>query len=720
MMRAAVLAAPGEMRIDARAGARARPRPGADAAGGLRRLRLQPEPWAGPDWMQLPERAGRARARGLGRRSTRSARASTGLGVGDRVAALSYRSYAEYDVADADAVVPLPAALAGQPFPGEPLGCAMNIFRRSDIAPGQTVAIIGIGFLGAILTRLASDAGARVIAISRRPISLDLAARAWARPRPSRWTITGRIIERVKELTGGGFCERVIEAVGKQWPLDLAAELMRQRRPAGRRRLPPGRAAAGQHAALELAGHRRDQRPRARPGGLPARACARRSTAVASGRLDPAPLYTHVYPLERLGEALDATRDRPDGFLKALVTHGMSARQRRPASASSASAGSAATAWRPCSRPARSRPWRSPIPSAEMAAAGGDAGAGRGARRRAGRPARARARRRGDRHAERAARRAVDPGAGARVPRCSARSRSGATPREARAVVAAARAADRLLAVDLSYRFTAGMRRIARAGPRRARSGDVYAVDLVFHNAYGPDKPWFYDRALSGGGCVMDLGVHLVDLALWALDFPALEGAVSATLTSAGRPLPRDGATVEDYARRQLSSSPAGTPCASPAHGGCTRAATPRSAPPSTAPTAGPRSATSTAPSTTSPPSATAAPHARRSPRRPTPGAAARPPTGRCGWAGRAVRSGGGAACGRRRRARPDLRRGLTMRFAFRSLVQRPCLTRLTLWLLVQKSEYLVQVVNLVFSLSLMSFKRLPQLRGPGCRSHLR
>ena len=39
--------------------------------------------------------------------------------------------------------------------------------------------------------------------------------------------------------------------------------------------------------------------------------------AVASGRLDPAPLYTHVFPLDRLGEALDATRDRPDGFLKA-------------------------------------------------------------------------------------------------------------------------------------------------------------------------------------------------------------------------------------------------------------------------------------------------------------------------------------------------------------------------------------------------------------------
>jgi threonine dehydrogenase-like Zn-dependent dehydrogenase len=44
--------------------------------------------------------------------------------------------------------------------------------------------------------------------------------------------------------------------------------------------------------------------------------------AVASGDLDPTPLYTHRFPLERLGEALDMTRERPDGFVKALVMMG--------------------------------------------------------------------------------------------------------------------------------------------------------------------------------------------------------------------------------------------------------------------------------------------------------------------------------------------------------------------------------------------------------------
>jgi predicted dehydrogenase len=122
----------------------------------------------------------------------------------------------------------------------------------------------------------------------------------------------------------------------------------------------------------------------------------------------------------------------------------------------------------------------------------------------------------------------------------------GRTAAEAQAVVDAARTADRLLGVDFSYRYTEGMRRI-REIVRSGELGRVHAVDLVFHNAYGPDKPWFYDPALSGGGCVMDLGVHLADLALWALDFPDVAG-VSARLFAGGEPLGGRPDRVEDYA----------------------------------------------------------------------------------------------------------------------------------------------------------------------------
>lgn len=122
---------------------------------------------------------------------------------------------------------------------------------------------------------------------------------------------------------------------------------------------------------------------------------------------------------------------------------------------------------------------------------------------------------------------------------------------EVERVVAAARAADRLLGVDLSYRYTAGVRAV-RDLVRGGELGEIYAVDLVFHNAYGPDKGWFYDARLSGGGCVMDLGIHLVDLALWML-----EGSRVAEVTSrlyAGGEVIRGGeGRVEDYAVAQLT-----------------------------------------------------------------------------------------------------------------------------------------------------------------------
>jgi predicted dehydrogenase len=125
----------------------------------------------------------------------------------------------------------------------------------------------------------------------------------------------------------------------------------------------------------------------------------------------------------------------------------------------------------------------------------------------------------------------------------------GRTAAEARAVVTAARAADRLLSVDLSYRFTEGAQRI-RQLVQAGALGQMFAADLVFHNAYGPDKDWFYDPALSGGGCVMDLGVHLVDLALWMLDFPDVERVESSLLARGAALSPGE---VEDYASASLT-----------------------------------------------------------------------------------------------------------------------------------------------------------------------
>jgi threonine dehydrogenase-like Zn-dependent dehydrogenase len=314
--RAAVVTGPGELRIETLA----LPEPGP----GQVRIRLEGcgvcasnlTPWAGSEWMQFPTPAGSLGHEGWGVIDAIGRHVSE-LVIGERVAALSHNSYAEYDIADANAVVRLPPELASQPFPGEPLGCAMNIFRRSQIEAGQAVAIVGIGFLGAILTRLATDAGARVIAISRRDFSLEVARKMGAAeviPMHDHY----EIIKRVRALTGGAFCPRVIEAVGKQWPLDLAAELTAE---GGRLMIAGYHQDGPRKVNMQLWNWRGFDAINAheRDSVVCLQGVREAVEAVASGRLDPTSLYTHVYPLERLGEALNATRDRPAGFLKALV-----------------------------------------------------------------------------------------------------------------------------------------------------------------------------------------------------------------------------------------------------------------------------------------------------------------------------------------------------------------------------------------------------------------
>jgi predicted dehydrogenase len=119
---------------------------------------------------------------------------------------------------------------------------------------------------------------------------------------------------------------------------------------------------------------------------------------------------------------------------------------------------------------------------------------------------------------------------------------------EVQAVLDASKRADRLLGVDLSYRHTAAMQAI-RERICAGELGRVFAADLTFHNGYGPQSGWFWDPELSGGGCLIDLGVHLVDLLLWLFDFPeALEAR--GTLLRDGHP-PADG-EVENYATGEI------------------------------------------------------------------------------------------------------------------------------------------------------------------------
>lgn len=141
---------------------------------------------------------------------------------------------------------------------------------------------------------------------------------------------------------------------------------------------------------------------------------------------------------------------------------------------------------------------------------------------------------------------------------------------ETRRVIETAREANCLLGVDLSYRHLTGAKKIHDL-IRGGELGRIFSVDVVFHNAYGPDKAWFYDPKLSGGGCVIDLGIHLVDLALWAMDFPRVE-KVSSRLFVQGVPLRDRTRQVEDFATARIDLGNDATihlDCSWRLHAGC-------------------------------------------------------------------------------------------------------------------------------------------------------
>jgi 2-desacetyl-2-hydroxyethyl bacteriochlorophyllide A dehydrogenase len=225
---------------------------------------------------------------------------------------LGIHAYGSYDIVPANEVIALPSSLDDQPFPAEPLACAMNAFARCEIVRGQDVAVIGVGFLGALLIQLASHAGARVTAFSRRDFALEIATECGAAS-TVRWDESSAEAESLSERF-----PRVIEATGMPRALDLATRLVSIR----------GRLiVAGYHQdsprsidmqawnwkGLDVINaHERD--PRVYIAGMKAAV-----DAVTRGVLDLQSLLTHRFPICEINQAFQLAVERPDGFLKAWV-----------------------------------------------------------------------------------------------------------------------------------------------------------------------------------------------------------------------------------------------------------------------------------------------------------------------------------------------------------------------------------------------------------------
>lgn len=271
--------------------------------------------WEGRDWFTYPLAPGSPGHEGWG--EVVAVGDGVDLATGTRVAVLGDGAFATDLTVDVSAVVALPVELSARDVPGEAMGAAWNVARRAGFAPGQTVAVVGIGFLGAVVTALAVAAGARVLAVSRRPFSREVATAMGAHDVVA-LDDRRQVGRAVTDLTDGDLCDVVVEAVGTQDPLDVAGDLTR----AGGRLVIAGFHQDGPRT-VDLQGwnwkgldvvnaHERDQ-------AVVVEGVRAAVAAAAAGTLDLDPLLTHRFPLGELDRAMDAMVRRPDGFLKAVV-----------------------------------------------------------------------------------------------------------------------------------------------------------------------------------------------------------------------------------------------------------------------------------------------------------------------------------------------------------------------------------------------------------------
>ncbi|MDD5673298.1 MAG: Gfo/Idh/MocA family oxidoreductase [Chitinivibrionales bacterium] len=109
---------------------------------------------------------------------------------------------------------------------------------------------------------------------------------------------------------------------------------------------------------------------------------------------------------------------------------------------------------------------------------------------------------------------------------------------QAREMLAAANAAKKRIMINFSYRFNEQSQALKRA-VEAGVMGDIYFGRTVWHRRRGIPGlgGWFCSKKMAGGGPLIDLGVHRLDLALWLMGYPKPAAVIGNTFNSIGRRL---------------------------------------------------------------------------------------------------------------------------------------------------------------------------------------
>jgi (R,R)-butanediol dehydrogenase / meso-butanediol dehydrogenase / diacetyl reductase len=192
----------------------------------------------------------------------------------------------------------------------EPAAVALHGVRRSRIAPGDTVGVLGVGPIGLLAAQFARAAGAGEVLVVepsevRRRLALELGAVAAVAP--------DEADDAVRERTGGLGADVVLECTGVPALLQTAADLTRTGGVVGLLSFlsRPATIEGGRWLARELT--------MVASNAFTHDDVRRSMVFLADGRVQAAPLHTRTVALDDLESALQALAAGPSEDVKVLV-----------------------------------------------------------------------------------------------------------------------------------------------------------------------------------------------------------------------------------------------------------------------------------------------------------------------------------------------------------------------------------------------------------------
>jgi threonine dehydrogenase-like Zn-dependent dehydrogenase len=242
---------------------------------------------------------------------------------GMRVTGLFQKAYAEYACAAQNLVAPIPEGISYEEALGEPLSCILSGARRTTVELGDTVALVGVGFMGLLMLQAVRLRGAaHIIAIDPRPVARERALQLGADEAMTPEEVPDALkLTEWNHLGKGRGVPVVMECSGTPAGLTQAAQLVREH---GTLALVGWHQGGLRQVDVELWNWKAfdvvNAHERRRDYQMD---CMRRGLALlGTGRLQTKVLVTHCFGLHEVDRAFAALAAKPAGFHKAIIVPG--------------------------------------------------------------------------------------------------------------------------------------------------------------------------------------------------------------------------------------------------------------------------------------------------------------------------------------------------------------------------------------------------------------